>query len=297
MSDMHHEAPGGELTADEVDALLTADEVDALRNELRRVKAELQQVKADLDSVSEERDGLINEMHDEPPGGYDLDSLLAYLDVWLDERAGDDAPPAPPPGWVMDPKGRMIRESVVREEDRLEDQTVRVIAAYWLDLAMQVYRFRAHTAADFAALHALLAEKYTARRVGMRGNTSYMSLDGRLKIVIQSQDRITFGPEIQIARTLIDGLIERWGVGTSDEVRALIAHAWPVDRPGQIHRESVLRLLRLDIDDPEWREAQRAIRNAVRVTGSKQYLRLQYRPSVDQDWSSIPIDLAADWKP
>lgn len=250
----------------------------------------------DEDGLTSDEREIIEEMAAEE-NRYDLDALLDGLDDWLDAQAGDDAPPMPPPGWVMDPKGRMIRESVVREEARLEDQTVRTIMAYGLDLAQQVQRFRAYSAADLAALHALLAEKYTPRRVGQRGNTSYTSLDGRLKIIIQSQDQITFGPEIQIARGLIFGLIERWGAGTRDEVRALIAHAWPMDRPGQIHRESVLRLLQLDIDDDEWRQAQRAIRDAVRVTGSKRYLRLQYRPTVDHGWRSIPIDLAADWKP
>lgn len=228
-------------------------------------------------------------------GRYDLDSLLDGLDDWLDALAGDDAPPRPPEGWVMDPKGRMVRESVVREEDRLEDQVVRTILAYGLDLAHQVQRFRRHSAADLAALHALLAERYTARRVGRRGNTSYVSQDGRLRVLVQSQDQITFGPEIQVARELIEGLITRWGEGVRPEVQALIAHAWPVDRPGQIHRESVLRLLRLDIDDEEWRAAQRAIRDSVRVTGSKRYLRLQYRPTTEHGWRSIPIDLAATW--
>ena len=226
---------------------------------------------------------------------YDLDALLAGLDEWLDAQAGEEAPPPPPPGWVMDPKGRMVREAMVREQDRLEDQTVRVILAYGLDLARQVQRFRRHSAADLAALHALLAAQYTPRRVGQRGNTSYTSLDGRLRVLVQAQDQIAFGAEIQIARELIDGLIGQWGAEVRPEVQALIAHAWPVDRPGQIHRESVLRLLRLDIDDDEWRAAQRAIRDSIRIAGSKRYLRLQYRPTTEHGWRSIPIDLAAEW--
>ena len=234
---------------------------------------------------------------EEFPAGerHDIDSLLAGLDDWLDALAGDEAAPRPPEGWCMDPKGRMVRESMVRPEHRLEDQTVRIILAYGLDLAWQVQRFRSHSAADLATLHAVLAERYTARRVGARGNTSYTSQDGRLRVLIQSQDQITFGPEIRVAKALIESLIERWGEGVRPEVKALIAHAWPMDRPGQIHRESVLRLLRLDLDDEEWRMAQRAIRDAVRVSGSKRYLRLQYRPTTEHAWQSMPIDLAVEW--
>lgn len=230
------------------------------------------------------------------PSRYDVDALLAGLDDWLDAQAGEEAPPVCPEGWVMDPKGRMVRETMVREEDRLEDQAVRIILAFGLDLAKQVQRFRRHSAADLAALHAVLAAEYTPRRVGQRGNVSYTSLDGRLRVLVQAQDQIAFGPEIQVAREIIDGLIGRWGAEVRPEVQALIAHAWPVDRPGQIHRESVLRLLRLDIDDDEWRAAQRAIRDSIRITGSKRYLRLQYRPTTEHGWRSIPIDLAAEWE-
>lgn len=227
---------------------------------------------------------------------YDLPAMLEGLDDWINAREGGNAPPVPPPGYVLDHRRRMVPEAMIRTADRLEDQTVRVIAAFGLELARQVQRFKTHSRADLEALCAVLAEQYTARRVTGRGNVSYRTIDGRLRVVVQSQDRLEFGPELQVARTLIEGLIERWGAGARKEVRALMAHAWPMDRPGHIHRESVLGLLRLNIDDPEWRAAQTAIRDSVRVRGTKSYLRVQYRSAPNGKWETMPINIAAEWE-
>ncbi len=51
-------------------------------------------------------------------------------------------------------------------------------------------------------------------------------------------------------------------------------------------------LLRLDIQDARWRHAMDAIRDAMRVVGSKTYIRFYTRPSADAGWEAVTIDLA-----
>ncbi len=51
-------------------------------------------------------------------------------------------------------------------------------------------------------------------------------------------------------------------------------------------------LLRLDIDDPRWKEAMRAIREAIRVTTSKEYVRFYERDTLESAWRAVTIDLA-----
>jgi hypothetical protein len=51
-------------------------------------------------------------------------------------------------------------------------------------------------------------------------------------------------------------------------------------------------LLRLEIADERWQNAMRAIRDAMRVVGSKTYVRLYQRPSCDAGWEAVTIDLA-----
>jgi hypothetical protein len=51
-------------------------------------------------------------------------------------------------------------------------------------------------------------------------------------------------------------------------------------------------LLRLAIDDPRWAKAMEAIRSAMRVIGSKTYVRCYERPRPDAEWNAVTIDLA-----
>ena len=106
--------------------------------------------------------------------------LFAHL------NAGREAVPA---GWMEDSKGRLVKESMVPEAAALEDQTVKTIAAYALELANQIARFRGHSFDDITAQQDLAAEKYGAKRKGgRRGNQTFTSFDGRLKVVVQVQD-------------------------------------------------------------------------------------------------------------
>ena len=230
----------------------------------------------------------------------DIDILQRQLDrrLLLEANEGPHPPPIDPPkGYRQDPKGRLVPERLVRPQDDLEDQTVRRIMAYAVDLADQIERFRQHSYADISALLDVLTTDYGGgRRPGRRGNYSLTSYDGRLKVVIQVQDQLSFGVELQAARRIVDECINEWAKGTNDNVRALVQHAFQPDKAGQVSREAVLRLRRLDIDDDRWRQARRAIDDSIRVMGSRVYLRLYLRGSSEAPWMPVPIDIAGSWR-
>ena len=226
------------------------------------------------------------------------DRALPVLLDRLDRRLTGGAPTGVdvPEGYRSDAKGRLVPERLVRPADLIEDQTARRILAYGVDLADQIARFRAHSYADVGALLELLADQYGGgRRPGRRGNYSISSYDGRSRVVIQVADRQTFGPELQIARTLIDECIAEWSDGARDEIRALVQHAFQPDQEGRVNREAVFRLRRLSIDDDRWRQAQRAIDDSIRIAGTRVYLRLYVRAAPEAPWQGVPIDIASQW--
>ena len=221
----------------------------------------------------------------------DLETLLAALDARM------PAAVTPPAGYITDAKGRLVPESLVRPEDTLEDQAVRTIVAYGLDLADQIARFRAHTFADLGELMDIIAEKYGRARGGRKGNCTFTSYDGRFRVVVQVQDNLTFGPQLHVAKELVDACVAEWTCSSRAEVKALIQHAFETDKEGLVNRVAVFRLLRIEIDDPRWKQAQDAIRDSIRTVGSKTYVRLYARPTPEEGWRAIPIDIAADWQP
>ena len=214
-----------------------------------------------------------------------LDALKAFQ--------GDYAV-TPLDGYTRDAKGHLVPDELLPEHKALEDSTVRTIAAYFLDLHRQVHRFIGHCYEDLHAFDDLLSEKYGLKcRGGAKGNRTYMSYDGTLKVVVQIQDRIAFGPGLQVARDLVEACIAEWSDGARAEIRALVRHAFDVDKEGNVNRQKVFALRDLDIDDERWRQAQQAITDAIRVIGSASYIRCSVRASPQSAWVAITINMTA----
>lgn len=198
-----------------------------------------------------------------------------------------------PEGFWMDSKGRLVPEKLVKETDRLEDQTVRTIVGFARSLSAQIARFKAHSFEDIGAFRSLLAEKYGLSVGGTKGNLSLTSYDGCLKVQLQIADQINFGPQLQVAKGLIDQCISSWSEGSDDKIKRLVDHAFQVNQAGKINMDAVLGLRRLEIADPVWQQAMTAIADAIRVVGSTTYLRVFERPDPESRWAMIQLDLAS----
>lgn len=194
--------------------------------------------------------------------------------------------------YMPDAKGSLVPLELVKAQHKLEDETVRKIARHARELSAQISRFRGHTMTDLGEFDALLEQEYGGRRGGAKGNRTYQSFDGLLKIQVQVSDMIDFGPELQIAKGLIDECLTEWSDDARAEIRAVVTRAFNTDKQGQINRSEIFMLLRLDIEDDRWRRAQDAIRDAMRVVGSREYVRFYQRDRPDGRWQAITIDLA-----
>ncbi len=206
----------------------------------------------------------------------------------------DTAAVAIPDGYMLDPKGRLVPASMVKEHEQLEDDVVRKVLGYADELSAQIGRFKGHTFDDVATFLDLLAEKYGAPKRGVsgKGNTTLSTYDGQARIQIQVQDHLSFGPGLQTAKTLIDECLRAWSADARPELRAIVTEAFRTDKEGQVSREALFSLLRMEIEDEGWQRAMAALRDSIRVEGSKTYIRLQ-RKGPDGKWTTVSIDLAS----
>lgn len=194
--------------------------------------------------------------------------------------------------YMRDAKGGLQPAALVRPMDKLIDETVRKIVGYGLPLSEQITRFKAHILDDITALEAVLAQEYQSKIGGAKGNMTLTSYDGCLRVRVQVADHIVFGPELQVAKTLIDECLNEWAADARAELRAIVTRAFNTDKEGQINRSEIFTLLRLEIKDARWLEAMRAIRDAMRVIGSKTYILLHQRSGPTAAWEPISIDMA-----
>ena len=195
--------------------------------------------------------------------------------------------------WI-DNRGNYIRDELVKPTDKIEDQTVRSIIKFARTLSAQVTRFRLHTMADLSTLDNMLAEKFGFVKTGNKGkgNRTYMTFDGLMKVTVQVAEFMDFGPELQVAKGLVDQCLTEWSAESRPEVQTIITRAFNTDQEGKVSRTAVLMLLRLDIKDERWSCAMDAIRSAERPRSSKEYVRFAVRESQDDEFTSISIDLA-----
>lgn len=212
----------------------------------------------------------------------------------VEAAAEDTAEPtaAIPDGYMEDAKGRLWPEATVKPIEKLEDQLVRTILVYADELSAQIARFKGHTNDDIAAFLDLIHQQYEATKGGAKGNVTFTSFDGRLRVAVAIAEHLEFGPELQAAKSLVDECIAEWSGGADEKVRALVNHAFQVDKAGTINREAVLSLRRIEIRDDRWSNAMQAIADSMRVVGAKQYIRIYRRPKADAKWQQVPLDLA-----
>ncbi|WP_149748141.1 DUF3164 family protein [Rhizobium sp. RU35A] len=194
--------------------------------------------------------------------------------------------------YMPDAKGKLTPLDMLKPQHRLEDQTVRKIMKFALDLNAQIRRFRDHTMVDLGTFDALLEEEYGARIGGAKGNRTYQTIDGLMRVQVQVADLIDFGPELQVAKKLVDECLNEWSADSRPEIQTLVSDAFDTDKEGKINRSKIFMLLRHSIEDDRWKRAMDAIRDAMRVTGSKEYVRFYVRDQPDAGWQPVTIDLA-----
>lgn len=193
---------------------------------------------------------------------------------------------------MVDAKGREVPLDLVRPQDQLQDETVRKIVGYFIAASEQLRRLKQHTFDDISAFEAILAQEYETSIGGAKGNKTLTSYDGLYQVQVQVQDRVDFGPELQIAKGLIDECLNEWSADSRPEIQAIVTRAFNTDKEGQINRSEIFMLLRLEIEDARWQRAMSAIRDAMRVVGSKTYVRCYMRDHAEAAWEPVVLDLA-----
>lgn len=194
--------------------------------------------------------------------------------------------------YMGDGKGGLQPVETIKPQHVLQDEMVRKILGFTIAASGQVARLKEHTFEDIGDFEALLAQEYETTIGGSKGNKTLMTVDGLYKVVVAVQDHIDFGPELQIAKQLVDECLNEWSEDAGPELRSIVTDAFKTDKAGQINRAQIFMLLRREITDERWQRAMQAIRDAMRVVGSKTYVRSYQRASYDAPWQAVTVDLA-----
>lgn len=196
--------------------------------------------------------------------------------------------------YMRDASGSLVPVENIKPQDALMDEVVGKIFDFATALSAQIARFKEHTFADLTGFQDLLQQEYgVKKRDGWKGNYTLSSFDGLKKVTVQIAERVDFGPELQVAKTLVDECLREWSADSSANLRSIVNRAFAVDQQGKINKAELFSILRLEIDDDRWQRAMKAIRDSMRVTGTKEYVRFYERASAEAPWKPVSLDIAA----
>ena len=195
--------------------------------------------------------------------------------------------------YLRDAKGNLVPLTTVKTSDLLMDEVVRSLLGRATAKSAALTEFKTDAFDQVQALLGIMAQQHGTSMGGRKGNLTLTTYDGLMKVQVQVADQIEFGPELQVAKTLIDQCLTEWASGSAAELRAIVNRAFSVEKEGQINRSELFMLLRVEIADERWKRAMDAIRESMRVIGSREYIRFYRRDRRDGPWKQVILDLAS----
>ena len=195
--------------------------------------------------------------------------------------------------YLRDARSNLVPIEAVKPIDLLIDELVRATIAEAHAVSAAIGAFKVRTFERVGELQALLEQHYGASVGGKKGNITLPSYDGCSKVQVAVSDMLELGPELQVAKRLIDECLNDWTAESHHAIRALVNRVFDVDKEGKINHAGLFMLLRVEIQDERWNRAMAAIRDSMRVIGSRTYVRFYDRPAPDAAWRGVPLDIAA----
>lgn len=197
-----------------------------------------------------------------------------------------------PAGYMQDSRGRLVPEDQVREQDKLRNQVVLDLIGQAQEINRALKCFKQTALSDIADVIQIAADRWDVDLGGKKGNISLSSFDGQYRVQRVYAERISFTEELEAAKELFGRCLDRWTEDADTNVRALIDRAFRPNKAGQIRTAELLGLLRLEIDDPEWKQACDALKQSISIDGSTVYIRVYERVGNSDSYRHIPLDLA-----
>ena len=194
---------------------------------------------------------------------------------------------------MRDSNGNDIPLKYVSKYDKAKDKAVRKILARFVKARHALESVVAETVAELNELAA------TKESVGAKGNFSARSFDGLIQVSIRQQYNILLDERVVRARELmlgyIEGVLAKVGGNDAQALRLIVAEAFKANAQGFLSTGKIMSLLRMEIDNDDWREAKRILQESIKPQKGKRYLVCETRISTQMEFEAIRLDIADCW--
>ncbi|MBR4611874.1 MAG: DUF3164 family protein [Kiritimatiellae bacterium] len=197
------------------------------------------------------------------------------------------------PSTMRDSNGNDVPLKYVSKYDKAKDRAVRRIHARFLKGRAMLESLVRDSIAELSEL------AQTKEKLGVKGNFSARSFDGLLQVSIKQQYNILLDERVVHARELMLGyvgsVLDKVGGNDAQALHLIVAEAFKANAQGFLSTSRILALLRMEIDNADWREAKRILQESIKPQKGKRYLICESRPSTQLDFETIRLDIADCW--
>ena len=198
-----------------------------------------------------------------------------------------------PDGYLKDGKGNLVAIANIKQTDLIKDEFVRKAIDKALEMQETLAEFKQSFMAEADDFIELLAQEHGVNLGGKKGNVTLRTFDSQLKVTLQTQERIELGPELTLAKQLIDQCLDEWTEGGNQNIKAIVSKTFNTDKQGSLNPQRILALRKLEISDDsgKWTKAMNIIAESVGVVDSCRFIRF-YKQDDKGIEQAISLDIA-----
>lgn len=196
----------------------------------------------------------------------------------LKNARGDDVAVDLIPEWDL--KRHRVVESIFDKIEKLHDEMERVSA----EINAEIDKYLAG-----------VVRKAKAGKEEIRGNLDLSNYSQTKQVKIVVNDFFSFDERLNLAKLKIDSCIKRWSEGENSAnaryMKTIVSEAFNVDKKGAISKTQLFRLLKVNIADREWVDAQKLIRDSMSLVESKKYKNFRVKQP-GRKWESLNLNFS-----
>ena len=198
-----------------------------------------------------------------------------------------------PEGYLKDGKGNLVAIANIKQTDLIKDEFVRKAIDKAVEMQEALAEFKQSLMAEADDFIELLAQEHGVNLGGKKGNVTLRTFDSQLKVTLQTQERIELGPELTLAKQLIDQCLDEWTEGGNQNIKAIVSKTFNTDKQGSLNPQRILALRKLEISDDsgKWTKAMNIIAESVGVVDSTRFIRF-YKQDDKGIEQAVSLDIA-----
>lgn len=191
----------------------------------------------------------------------------------------------------LDARGKLVPEEYVPQDDKVRDALVTELHKEAMKLEELIIDFKMKAVTKIDAFLEELAKTKKVRE-NWKGNISLDSFDGSLRIERKIDETLGFDEKLQLVKTQVDKWVSVRLAGSDEALAKVISQAFNMDKQGKVNTSMLLKLLKLDIEDQEWKKAMKLLKESMSVRSSKQYINFKTKNSTDtgEEWNNVCLN-------